>query len=73
MGKKISSLIQFAPLDQIPNTKICHMVASEHPEVIGGRRRLIATDVLDSEEAAEDGSIDDGGAALDKEDESALG
>ena len=46
------SFVRFVPLDQIPNIKICHMVTSEHPEVIGGRRRLIATDVLDSVEAS---------------------
>ena len=33
------------------------MVAKDHPEVIEGRRRLIAVDVLDSEEVAEDASI----------------
>ena len=33
------------------------MVAKDHPEVIEGRRRLIAVDVLESEEAAEDASI----------------
>ena len=43
------------------------MVVSEHPEVIEGRRRLISTDVLDSEEAYEDGSIDNDGAASDEE------
>ena len=41
------------------------MVISEHLEVIEGRRRLIAMDVLDSEEEAEDGSIDNDGAGLD--------
>ena len=55
-------LICFVPLDQIPKIKIFHMVASEHPEVIKGRQQLIATDVLDSEEAAGDGSIDNNGA-----------
>ena len=49
------------------------MVTSEHPEVIEGRRRLIATYFLDSEEAAEDGSIDNDGAASDEEEESGLG
>ena len=49
------------------------MVASEHPEVIEGRRRLIATYFLDSEEAAEDGSIDNNGTDSDEEDESGLG
>ena len=49
------------------------MVASKHPEVIEGRRRLIVMDVLDSEESAEDGSIDNYGAALDEEDDSGLG
>ena len=44
------------------------MVAKEHPEVIEGRRWLIAVDVFDSEEAAQDASIDHGGAALDEED-----
>ena len=28
------SLIRFVSLDQTPKIKICHMVASEHPEVI---------------------------------------
>ena len=67
---KCLSLICFVPLDQIPKIKICHMVASEHTEVIEGRRRLISMDVLDSEEAAEDVSIDNYGAASDEEDES---
>ena len=49
------------------------MVASEKTEVIEGRRRLIATDVLDSDDAAENGSIDNDGDALDEEDESGLG
>ena len=39
------------------------MVASEHSEVIEGRRRLIVTYVLESEEASEDGSIDNDGSA----------
>ena len=43
------------------------MFAREHPEAIEGRRRLIDTYVLDSEEAAEDGSIDNGDDALDNE------
>ena len=67
------SLIRFVPLDQIPKIKICHMVASEHPEVIEGRPQLIVTDVIDSEEAAEDGFIDNDGASSDEEDESGLG
>ena len=49
------------------------MVASEHPEMIEGRRRLIATDVLESDEAADDGSIDNDGAALDEEYDSGSG
>ena len=36
--------------------------------MIEGRRRLIYVDVLDSEEAAEDYSIDYDSAALDEED-----
>ena len=43
------------------------MLASEHPEVIEGRRRLISTYVFESEWAAEDGSIDNDGYASDKE------
>ena len=71
--RNILSIIYFSPLGQTPKIKICHMVASEHPEVIEGRRSLIATNVIDSEEAAEDGSIDNYGAAFDEEDESGLG
>ena len=41
------------------------MVAKEHPEVIQGSLQLIAVDVLDSEEANEDSSIDHDGADLD--------
>ena len=64
-GKQnILSLVSFFPLDQTPKIKIYHMVVSENTEVIEGRRRLIATYVLESEEAAEDGFIDDCGAAL---------
>ena len=48
------------------------MVAKEHPEVIEGRQRLIAVYVLDSEEEAEDYSIDHDDAALDKEDGTGL-
>ena len=44
------------------------MVASEYPEVIEGRRRFIAMDVLDSEDKDEDGSIDSNGYALYEED-----
>ena len=47
----------FFSLDEIPKIKIFHMVAKKHPEVIEGRRRLIAVGVLDSEEAAEDAFI----------------
>ena len=49
------------------------MVASEHPEVIEGRRRLIVADVPDSEEASEDGSIDNNGADSYEEVYSGLG
>ena len=47
--KKKNSLFRFFALDKIAKIKICHMVASENPEVIEGRRRLIVTDVIDSE------------------------
>ena len=57
----------FFSLDQIIKIKICHMVAKEHLEVIEGRQRLIAVDVIDSEEAAEDASIDYYGDDLDEE------
>ena len=49
------------------------MVASEHPEVIEGRWRLIAIYVLEYEEAADDVSIDNNGAASYEEKESGLG
>ena len=32
--QNVLSLIRFVPLDQTPKINICHMVASEHPEVI---------------------------------------
>ena len=44
----------FFSLYKTPKIKICNMVAKDNPEVIEGRRRLIAVGVLDSEEAAED-------------------
>ena len=71
--QNVLSLVCFVPLDKIPKIKICCMVASEHPEVIEGMRQLIATDVLDSEEAAEDSSVDNDGAASGEENESGLG
>ena len=40
------------------------MVASEHHEVIEGRRQFISTKVLESDESAEGGSIDNDGSAL---------
>ena len=48
------------------------MVENEHPGVIGGRQRLIAVGVLDSEDAAEGASINHDGAASDEEDGSGL-
>ena len=48
------------------------MVANEHPEVIEGRRRLIAANVLDYEEAYEDTSIVHDDAAEIEEDGSGL-
>ena len=39
----------------------------EHTEVIKGRWRLIDMDIIDSEEVAEDDSIDNYGAASDEE------
>ena len=48
------------------------MVSKKRPEVIEGRRHLIAVDVLDSEEAAEDASINHDDADLDEEDGSAF-
>ena len=70
--RKCFVFYSFFSIDQIPKIKICHMVAKEHPEVIEGRCRLIAVDVLDSEEAAKDTSIDHNGPASDKEDGSGL-
>ena len=64
------SLISFVTLDQTPKIKIFHMFASEHTEVIEGRRRLISMGVPDYEEADEDGSTDNDGTALNEEDES---
>ena len=44
------------------------MAAKEHPEVIEGMQLLIAVDVPESEEAAEDVSIVQDDAAFDEED-----
>ena len=60
------SIICFFLLDQITKIKICHIFASENPEVIEGSWWLIATDVIDYEEAYEDDSIDNYGASLDE-------
>ena len=62
----------FFSLDEIPKIKICHMVSKDNPEVIEGRTRLIAVDVLDYEEAAEDASIVHDDADFDEEDGSGL-
>ena len=59
-------------IEEIAKIKICHMVTKEHTEAIEGRRQLIAVDVLDSEEADKDASIDHDDAALDEEDGSGL-
>ena len=56
----------FFYLDEIPNIKICHMAAKEHPEVIEGRQRLIVVDVLESEDASEDAPINHDGVVLDE-------
>ena len=71
--EKKLSLVSFFSLEQTPKIKMYHMVASENPEVIEGRRRFIAKFVLESEEAAEDGFINDCGAALGEEDDSSTG
>ena len=49
------------------------MVASENPEVIEEGLRLIATDVIDSEESSEDGSICNNGDSSDEEYDIGLG
>ena len=48
------------------------MVEKEHTEVIEGSQRLVAVDILDSEEAAEDDSIGHDVTDLYKEDGSVL-
>ena len=65
--KKIFVSHSYFSLEEIPKIKICHMVAKEHPEVIEGRRQLIAVDVLDSEKEDEDASINHDGAVVDEE------
>ena len=71
--QNIFSLIHLFPLDQTLKIKICHMVASEHTEVIEGRGQLIATDCIESEDLADDGSIDNDGADLDEEYDNGFG
>ena len=46
------------------------MVASEHPDVIEGRWKLITMDVIHYDDSSEDVSIDNDGDALYEEDES---
>ena len=70
--ENVLSLVRFLDLDKIPRIKIFHMLAKEHPEVIEVRQRLIAVDVLDSEEAAEGASIVHDNADFDEEDGSGL-
>ena len=53
-----------------PQDKKCHMVASEHPDVIEGRWKLITMDVIHYDDSSEDVSIDNDGDALYEEDES---
>ena len=43
------------------------MDASENPDLIEGRLWFIVIDILEYEEAVEDGSIDDDGATLDED------
>ena len=68
----VLSIIRFFSLDQIPKISICHMVEKEYPEAIEGRQLLISVDVIESEEATEDDSIDHDGADLDEQDGSSL-
>ena len=71
--QNVLSLVCFILLDQIPKIKIFHMVAIENPAGIEGRRQFIYMNVLEPEEADEDGSIDDGGASSVEDDDSGLG
>ena len=48
------------------------MLATQHPEVIEGRRWLFAVDITDSDEAAEDAYINNDDASMDEEDGSGL-
>ena len=68
-----NSLIHFFTLDQIPKVKIWHMIANEHSEVIEVGQLLIATEVLDPEQADQDISIIHYGDLLDEDDDSGLG
>ena len=49
------------------------MVASKHTKFIEGRQQLIATDIIDSEDTDEDGSIDDDCDAWEEKEGSGLG
>ena len=67
--ERFVSLIIFSP-DQIPKIKIFHIVIIKPAEVIEGRQRSIDMDVIDTEEAADYGVVDDNGADLGKYDDS---
>ena len=72
MNQHILSHIFFVSIDQITKMEICYMVTSEHSELIEVIQQLIATRVLDPEEAAEDGSIDDYFSTQDEQYDSGL-
>ena len=65
--RQIKTIVTFLFFfDHNPKIKICHMVASEHLDVVEGVRRLISTDILGPEEESEDSSIDYEVDALDE-------
>ena len=51
----------------ITSVNICHKVTHKYREVIEERWWLISMDVIDTDEAAEDGMVDYSDAALDEE------
>ena len=72
MKQNVLSIIRFVSLVQLPKIKIFCMVPSEHTEVVEGSQTWVAPEFLDSEQAADNSSIHDDGAASDEEDESDL-
>ena len=65
--ENVLQLVRFCPLADVPKLRTCYMVAKEHPDVLDGRRRLIASDAVGEENA--EGTGEGNNVDADSEDE----